>query len=145
MATNEAMDEEDIEKFEMFIFEMDDVLEPFIEEAESKGKLLDYSLESLHALEAYLNEVDEPAEVASLLKNRASRYLGEVFRKNVGGRWELCADPDKLFFKLPVLVDYAQMPLEFCPIEIVANYLGSRKAGLLRGAVASHEEFKKPE
>lgn len=78
-----------------------------------------------------------------MIMNRAGRYLGEVFRRHVGGKWELCLkDPKYLYFKLPVVAGYASVPVEFSPITVVGNYMGRRKQGLLRTAVIANEEWK---
>ena len=44
----------ELEQFERYVFEMDDVLEDFIRTASDQGVKLDYSLESLDALEELL-------------------------------------------------------------------------------------------
>jgi hypothetical protein len=134
---------EELEKFQYFLFEMDDVLEPFVAAAQKAGFQLDYSIDSLMSLEQFL--LAQPTAAGdSHLQNRAARYLGEVFRKNLGGKWELCLkDPKYLFYKLPVISGYSEMPIEFCPIEIIANFAGKKESGLLKRAVESHLEFKK--
>jgi len=132
----------ELEKFEHFLFEMDDVLEPFIANADTAGISLDYSFESLDVLERLLLSHAANGDDGQL-RNRAARYLGEVFRKNIGGKWELCLkDPKYLFFKLPVITGYSKMPIEFCPIEVINNFMRKRELGLFKRAVESHLEFK---
>jgi hypothetical protein len=127
------------EKFEHFLFEMDDVLDAFIVEARSRGFSLNYSLESLESLETLLLKQYGPGENGVVLKSRAARYLGEVFRKAFGWRWELCLKgPAYLYFKLPVISGYSASGIEFCPIEVLASFLHSRRKGMLRQAVESH-------
>lgn len=124
---------------------MDDVLEDFIRTASDQGVKLDYSLESLDALEELLVLTWRDGDAGELLKNRAARYLGEVFRKRLGGRWDLCLkDPKYLYFKRPVISGYSPLGIEFCPIEVVANFLHSRRACTLRTTVDSHLEFRQP-
>ncbi len=133
---------EELETFEQFVFEMDDVLEPFIEKAKSAGFSLDYSIESLDALERELLSQPTNGDDGQL-QNRAARYLGEVFRKNIGGKWELCLkDPKYLFFKLPVITGYSKLPIEFCPIEVVSNFMWKKELGLCKRAIESHLEFR---
>jgi len=69
--------------------------------------------------------------------------LGELFRKCVGGKWELCLkDPKYLYFKLPVLSGYSDKSIEFCPIEVLGSFVFKRELGMLRRAIESHIEFK---
>jgi hypothetical protein len=141
--TKELATSEELETFEHFLFEMDDVLEAFLSEASAAGFHLDCSLDSVDALEKYV--VSQPdGGKNSRLQNRAARYLGEVFRKSVGGKWELCLkDPKYIYFKLPVLTGYSDKPIEFCPIEVLGNFIVKREPGLLRRAIESHLEFKR--
>jgi hypothetical protein len=134
---------QDTEKFQVFLFEMDDVLESFLSEARSLGVTFDYSLTSLDLLETYilaqLNGRDDER-----LKNRAARYIGEVFRKTVGGKWELCQKDRKyLYFNLPVLSGYSDSPIEFCPIDVISDFVVKKELGTLRRAVEAHLEFKR--
>lgn len=135
------------EKFEFFLFEMDDVLEPFMENARKRGLTLDYSLESLADLERLLTELAEEAaspDETSLLVTRAGRYLGEFFRKRYGGVWRVClAGPKYLHHGLPVIKNYATVELEFAPTEIVDNFVVRRVPGLLRRAVEQEEPWVK--
>lgn len=132
---------EELDKFQFFLFEMDDVLGPFVAAAQDAGFQLDYTIESLMSLEQFM--LSHPTIMGnSQMQNRAARYLGEVFRKNLGGKWELCLkDPKYLFYKLPVISGYSKMPIEFCPIEIIANFVKNMTPGLLKRAVESHLEF----
>lgn len=139
---DDAVSKEELEKFEQFIFEMDDALEAFVKEAEASGVRLAYSIDSLDDLERYVLSKDAES-MNSQMRNRAARYLGEVFRKYVGGQWTICLKGRQyLYFKLPVISGYSTKPIEFCPIDIIANLLRQRHRGLLRRAVDSHLEFK---
>jgi hypothetical protein len=134
---------EEAEKFQFYIFEMDDVLEAFIAEAKEAGVTLDYSLPSLDALEPYLLVKLEAGANRDLLRNQGGRYVGETFRKLIGGHWELCLkDPSYLYFKLPVVTGYSAKPIEFCPNEVVGNFLGWQKPGTFKRAFAAHEKHK---
>lgn len=130
---------EEVAKFEQFLFEMDDVLDGFLTEARSCGFKLDFSLDSLGILEQFLLS---KARLDARSRNRASRYLGEVFRQSVGGKWELCLeDPRYLYFGLPVISGYSAHQIEFCPIEMIRNFEEKREYGTLRAAVEAHSEF----
>ena len=134
---------DDIEKFQYFIFEMDDVLEEFVGLFNKNGFELDYSLSSLDLLENIIDSMEANANDSKFV-NRCSRYLGEVFIKELGGRWDLSLDnPDNVYFKLPIVNDYSNLDIEFCPIAIINNYLVRKRPGLLKEAVSSHAEFVK--
>jgi hypothetical protein len=137
--------QDELDTFERYLFEMDDVLSAFIGDARKDGVDLDYSIGSLDRLETLiLGKSKSGPDAVELLKSRSARYLGEVFRKLSGGQWQLfLEDPKYLYFKLPVVTGYAAVPMEFCPIEVIANLLHSAKLGTLRSAVASHLEHKR--
>src|SRR5262245_23321347 len=133
----------DVDRFDGFVFEMSEVLDTFTQEADQVGFRLDYSLDSLTTLERYLLEclstVDGPS---TLMKNRAARYLGEVFRRTYGGTWKLCdGGPKYLFHGLPVIAEYARVDVEFCPIEMIANVIRCAEPGSLLKVVESHREW----
>lgn len=131
----------DVEKFQKFIFEMDDVMEVFLAFAMSKGFRLDYSISSLDDMEIFIDGLGDGAREGELL-NRCSRYVGEVFRKNLGGCWDLCLDdPKNINFRLPVINRFSDIDLEFCPLAVVGNYVARKKRGLLREAVEVNQEF----
>lgn len=130
-----------LEKFQDFLIEMDDVLELFVATAQKAGFQLDYSLSSVDSLERFISEHNSRTN-DSQFENRAARYLGEVFRKNLGGKWELCIkDSRHLYYKLPVITGHATMPIEFCPIEVVSGFIAAKTPGLFRRAIDGHVEF----
>ena len=137
---------EELEKFDQYLREMPDVLDALVTESRASGLTLDFSVASLDALEEYLLARRGLAEDdLAFQKSRAARYLGEVFRRSVGGHWELCLKgPRYLYDKLPVITGYATVPIEFCPIEIVANFLHSRDRGLLARVVKADSQWVKP-
>ena len=131
------------EKFEDFLIEMDLVLDAFLMITEKAGFPLDYSLNSIQLLESYLLSYPNLKE-EQRLQNIAARYLGEVFRKNIGGKWELCLkNPNYLYYMLPVITNYSHKSIEFCPIEVISNFTSSRDQGLLIRAVNAHKVFKR--
>lgn len=133
---------EEREKFQYFLFEMDDVLEPYVRAAVAMGYCLDYSLDSLAELERYWQAAGD-GQRDGTAANRAARYLGEVFRRQVGGQWRLCDKGRRYLYQgLPVIAGYATMDIEFCPIDVFGNYVLSGDVGLLRRAVESHLEFR---
>ena len=141
-----AVSEEAQDKFQAFLFEMDDVLEDFVSEAREEGCNLDFSVASSQTLERYLADRlrDELTEESKgLLVSRGARYLGEVLRKKMGGKWELClGSPDYAYFGLPVIVGHVDVDVEFCPIQVVTNFVATGRAGLLHRAIQSHLELE---
>ena len=99
------------EQFQTWLAHMDDALEAFLARlpAEIRDRL-DGSPESLGVLEAWLLEryptmdaILEEDEEASHLDG-AARYVGDVFRKALGGHWRLrLNDPKYVFHGLPEL------------------------------------------
>ncbi|TWT94619.1 hypothetical protein [Stieleria varia] len=127
---------EDEIKFDQFLFEMDDVLDVFIADAESEGVHLDYSLESLAGVEQILLS---DASDDLTLENRAARYVGEVFRRFAGGTWCLCQKgPKYLFDNLPVIEGHSSSPVEFCPISLVRLFKIRKRCGMIQKAIESN-------
>jgi len=133
---------EEREKFEHFLFEMDDVLEPYVRAAVAGGYALDYSPDSLAELERYWRAAGDGRRDGTAA-NRAAGYLGEVFRRTVGGVWRQCdKGPRYLYHGLPVVAGYATADIEFCPIEVFGNCVVRGEPGMLRRALGSHLEFR---
>jgi len=128
--------ENELEKFEHWLFEMDDRLEPLIEYAESKGFILDYSLESLNDFEIFIS--NEKIGFDHDLFITCARYLGEVLVQNFGGKWILdIKDPNSLYYGKPVIAEYSKYSTLFSPINILKNYTREYKKGLLLKAIMS--------
>lgn len=131
---------EELEHFQQYLFEMHDVLDDFVREAADVGYVLDYSIPSLDVLEHYICSLG--AVTDGRLRNRVARYLGETFRRNIGGRWDISLDaPEYLNSKLPIITDYSDLEIDFCPLEVTENFLVRRAGGTFRQAVESHLEF----
>lgn len=131
--------EEELEKFELWLFEMDDRLEPLSEYAEKQGYPLDYSLDSLEVFEEFVES--EKINFDHDLFITCARYLGEVVVKNFNGKWSLdIEDPDSLYFKKPVVIGYSSHGALFSPVNILKNYTREYKKGLLLKAILSDIE-----
>lgn len=101
---------------------------------------LDYSVESLKPLEAWLLErypdLDAArADMAGMINN-AGCYVGEVIRKAGGGKWRLDEDGKSAFFGLPVLVGVGTGH-ETCPVTLVSASTDRRRGDYLF-SVARH-------
>lgn len=128
-------DRNDLEKSQDFMFGMSDVLESFISIANMNGYILDYSLDSLENLEHLMDSTEEKNDN---FMNRCARYLGEVFRKELGGGWDIdLENPVNYYYKLPVIAKFSTTApdLTFFPLIIIRNYMLRGRRGLLLGAL----------
>ena len=140
--------------FQAWLATMDDVLEAFLEQLpESVAAKLDYSMESLDVLEAWLLERYPAGEAADaiigLVKRPAfldpatvppildavGRYVGETFRKQVGGRWWLDIDLEKFFVygELPLIIEFSPEPAPICPLTAALDSLETREGQVISG------------
>jgi len=118
------------EKFEIFIFNMDDCLEQFIERAEKKEIILDYSILSLKLLENYL--LENKTTINDDDYNDASSYLGEVIRKNYNGQWicNLDKENNSLYYGFPVITKHVNYDILYSPFHVVKAFLLRHKENL---------------
>ncbi|MFD1395979.1 hypothetical protein ACFQ40_09410 [Kroppenstedtia eburnea] len=95
-------------KFQVWLMEMGDILERFIDHMPPETGL-DYTPESLLRLEEWI--LGHYPSVDDLLKesNKETldalvRYTGQVYRKNLKGKWTIhLDDPNYAFFGLPMI------------------------------------------
>lgn len=113
------------EDFQYWLSNMDDALEQFFESIPKElSSICDYSVESLDYLERYL--IDKYASVEAIKEQSeaifidgVSRYLGETYRKNLGGGWSISyKDPKDVNYALPAL-DLPGWGTKFCPLLYV--------------------------
>lgn len=129
------------EKFEKFLFIMDDQLEALEENAASYGINLHRDLESLEKLEDLFDAMT--IEFCKEQKNNLSitfgRYLGEIVRGNFGGLWHLpLDDPKNINFNTPVIIGHSKIEgLEFPALGVMHAYSVRKKTGLLRKSILS--------
>lgn len=112
------------EKFENFIFHIDDYLEDFIERADEQGYDLDYSIRSLSDLEDYLtkNKIDQDSDDV----NDAAAYFGEVVRTSYGGNWICSLDKEhnSLYYGKPVITGHTEpKDLQLSPFDSVLTFV----------------------
>jgi hypothetical protein len=115
--------EKALDDFEMFLFHMDDLLESFVGRAEQQGIILDYSIDSLDKLQVIASDV--MAKPQSDFHGNASKYLGEVVRKNFGGKWVLSLDmkENSLYYGKPVLIGFSKHDTQFSPYSVMRSVL----------------------
>ncbi len=122
--------------FEFWIIHMDDALDEFFDQLpQDVRRNLDYSPRSLDVLERWLLDhysgsqaLLVPSESKTL--DGAARYIGETFRKTIGGYWTIDLDnPKNVFFGLPVLTGY-RVPT--APITLATTSTHRRTGTFLR-------------
>jgi hypothetical protein len=133
--------------FESWLIEMDCALDRFYSSVPSALRSkLDLSKGSLDDLEDWLlkrysshEELLKPSELASL--DGVSRYIGETFRRSLGGRWNIrLDDPKYAFYRIPELSDFGPTSTPVCPSSLATTTLSRRKGTFLSGILANLEK-----
>lgn len=128
-----------LEKFEHWLFQMDDALERFLGYLPSAIRTcLDFSPNSLDTLESWLidkyesvQSMKEPSQ--SEIVDGVARYIGETFRHNLGGKWTIeVDDADFIFFALPILEGCQGQQASLCPLALGTASVDRRKGNYLR-------------
>jgi hypothetical protein len=133
------------EDFESWLVDMDDALERFLDALPGEvSARLDYSPASLDVLEKWILDRYEstnqmlPASEATTVDGLA-RYIGETFRKAIGGRWGIrLDDPKYVFCGLPEIIGYSEKPTSLCPISLATASADRRSSKYLSGILASY-------
>jgi hypothetical protein len=127
------------EDFQYWLFDMDDALERFFENLPNGLVMdLDFTLNSLDLLEnwilntyssiAKIQAIEEASTVDGLV-----RYIGETFRKTLGGQWEIrFDDPKYIYYGLPQLAHFSSLKIApICPMRLVTTCVARRKGHFL--------------
>lgn len=129
------------EDFENWIFDMSDTLERFIAQFPLETqKQLDFSPNSLNILEnwflsVYPNIQSMCASDQSNQVNGIACYIGETFRKTIGGKWDINLDDPKMaFFGLPILTGSPKLRAPICP-HTLATASADRRTGTYLGKI----------
>ena len=125
--------------FEYWLASLDDMLEVFLSRLPAEGRArLDFSPESLDVLEAWIL-TRYSATGAMLVSterdvvNGLACYIGETYRKAVGGHWDICLDDTKsVFYGLPILVWNDGKPKSECPLTLATASANRRTGKYLR-------------
>ena len=141
----ETIDER--ERFQYWLADMDDALERFLSRlpADLRSKL-DFSPASLDALESWIlerygaphdHDLLEPAESAVL--DGLGRYIGETFRRALGGGWEIrLDDPKYAFHGLPQLAGFHPNSSPVSPMSLATAATDRRTGRYLSTVLAAH-------
>ncbi|MED5524842.1 MAG: hypothetical protein VX447_08830 [Pseudomonadota bacterium] len=133
------------ENFEFWLMDMDAAIDSFISRIslEDKSKL-DFSIDSLCTIENWIlqnySSSDEVKNMSnSQMVDGAARYIGETFRKILGGKWFIdYSDKDNVFFGLPQLKDMKNQKAQICPLTLVSASASRRKGNFLINILRSH-------
>ncbi|QEI09308.1 hypothetical protein FXN63_13600 [Pigmentiphaga aceris] len=126
------------DQFELWLMDMDDALERFhaTVPGESAEKL-DFSADSLKNVEAFIlrsyervEDLRKPSEV--LVWDGLTRYVGETFRKNLGGIWFIdYSDKKNAFYGLPQLKNMRGQSAQICPMTLVSASVDRRRGDFI--------------
>ncbi|WP_216594403.1 MULTISPECIES: hypothetical protein [unclassified Nostoc] len=125
--------------FQWWLMDMDDALERFLAILPPQvKKKLDFSPSSLSTLEAWILDKypNTPAMLESdqsRLVDGVARYIGETFRKSLGGRWDIqLDDPKFVYFGVPILTGFEEKPTPICPLTLATASADRRTGKYLR-------------
>lgn len=120
--------QQELEKFESFLAEVNYLPDFLMERAETKGYKLDYSIESLTELERYLSTENIKRDDQD--QQLAAMYLGELIIKHYGGRWAIDLDnPTDLDFATPVIKGHSKLDVSFNPFHTVSIFILRKQTG----------------
>lgn len=137
--------EEENEKLQLFIFEISDRQEAFMDAVAAKGYRLDYTFDTLSELERYIQAhaarmtwADKSDEAVAQRVDCWS-YLGETFRKNYGGSWQVSLDDaQNVNYGMFVIQGFDAVGVEFEPLGTLRRYMRQAKPGGLRSMMDAH-------
>ena len=133
------------ETFEIWLADMDDAIAHFAANLPaSTREALDFSPSSLDSLEAWLlqryrntDAMLSPQE--SLWLDGAARYIGETFRKAIGGRWEIrLDDPSYAFHGIPQLTGFWDKSSPVAPLTLATASADRRSGRYISGVLAGY-------
>jgi hypothetical protein len=139
------------EQFEAWLAEMDNALRRFLGRLPEEVRIkLDHSPASLDVLEAWMLDryqdnkpLHEQPEVSNL--DGLARYVGETYRKALGGHWEIrLDDPTYVYYGLPQLTGFSEHPTPASPHTLVSAAV-DRRTGKYLGTVLGNmtKRYKK--
>lgn len=136
-AKEDIMNENE-EQFQYWLVDMDDAIERFISLfPQSEQVKLDFTRESLAIVEEWIlarysdmSEVLRKSEAATV--DGAARYVGEVFRKILGGKWFIdFSDPKNVYCGLPQIGGMRGQRVQFCPLTFVTTSVDRRTGNFM--------------
>ncbi|MGI2035626.1 hypothetical protein ACRQ1B_24920 [Rhizobium panacihumi] len=129
---------EEQDQFEFWLMDMDDAIENFRRSIPAElASRLDFSDESLKILESFVLEIYPDVETIkqsgeAKMIDGMSRYVGEVFRKHLGGRWFIdYSDKKNAFYGLPQLKNLKGQIVQICPMTLVSASTDRRRGDFI--------------
>lgn len=125
--------------FEFWLMDMDNALDSLFSILPDRTRrCMDYSPQSLQILEEWL--LDKYSDTIMMLPASESkmvdgvaRYVGEVFRKNLGGKWIIgFKDKKNAFYGLPQLGEIPGQQSQICPLILVTTSADRRTGKFLQ-------------
>lgn len=125
------------EKFENFIFNVDDYIEDLESRTEKYGLKLDFSLDSLKEIEKYI--LKKNIKIDDDEYDYIAAYLGEVIVKNFKLKWQCNLDKinNSLYYGFPVLEGLSKKDVLYSPFHIIKAFILRHKEGLIINSIES--------
>lgn len=124
--------------FEYWLCNMDDFLEELFSQAPDEYRpKLDFTPASLDVVEKWILELFkssdhaiEPAEKKKV--NGLACYVGETFRRGLGGKWTIgLDDPKFVYHALPILTGSKAFAAPACPLTLITACANRRRGNYL--------------
>lgn len=136
------------DEFELWLFNMDDALASFLKTYLTKQmQSLDYSPGSLNILENWLlsrypNVISTRPSSEAVVVDGAARYVGETYRKTLGGKWNIkLDDPKYAYHGLPILQGDHKKSTPLCPHTLVTTSVDRRTGTFLNMVLSNSSKF----
>jgi hypothetical protein len=133
------------ERFEDWLFVMDDELEAFVRSfPDEMSQQLNYSPESLGVLESWmLKTYSSPKHLSEdkMTWDKIGRYIGETYRKTLGGRWDVQLNsPEMAYYGLPVIIAPNLSP--DCPLSFSTAALDRKRQNYLQSVLTNLKQIQ---
>jgi hypothetical protein len=135
-------------KRDMFEYWLTDMAEAIDESFKSMPShvrdKIDYTPDSLDVMEKHIIDIfDSPKsaleESQAYFLDGIARYVGQVFRKSLGGKWDIeLEDIDNAFYNIPQLVDMKNQDTQISPLALVTASLDRRRGNYIRTVLEAH-------
>ncbi len=133
--------------FECWLIEMDSAISRFSSLFPSAQRSqLDFSRQSLDFVERWLlNKYPSHLELLKTSESEVldgtSQYIGEVFRKYIGGHWDIELDnPKDAFYAIPKLTGFGSKSSPISPVTMATALLSRRTGNYLLGILENLEK-----